>query len=175
MNQLVSRMIRAAKLDSTLYEEVEKEPSAISQAAAVIVIAGLAAGIGSVSRIGAAGILLGTAGALISWAIWAYIIYLIGAKLFPEAETQSGHMEMLRTVGFAVAPGTVRVLALIPGLFGFVFFVSNIWMIASMIVAVRQALDYKSTWRAAGVCVLGWVSMFILTAFIGAALRGAAF
>jgi len=31
-----------------------------------------------------------------------------------------------------------------------------LWMLAAMIVAVRQALDYTSTVHAVAVCVFGW-------------------
>ncbi len=50
----------------------------------------------------------------------------------------------------------IRVLGIIPGLRGLVFSVAGIWMLVAMVIAVRQALDYKSTWRAVGVCVVGW-------------------
>jgi hypothetical protein len=49
------------------------------------------------------------------------------------------------------------VLAAIPGLSGLVFLVASIWMLIAMVIAVRQALDYKSTFRAGGVCAIGWV------------------
>ena len=31
------------------------------------------------------------------------------------------------------------------------------WVIADTVVAMRQALDYRSTGRALAVCVLGWL------------------
>jgi len=33
------------------------------------------------------------------------------------------------------------------------FIAAAIWMLVAMVIAVRQALDYKSTWRAVGVVV----------------------
>jgi hypothetical protein len=51
----------------------------------------------------------------------------------------------------------IRILALIPGLAGIVFLVAGIWMLVAMVIAVRQALDYKSTMRALGVCIIGWI------------------
>jgi hypothetical protein len=31
-------------------------------------------------------------------------------------------------------------------------------MLVAMIIAVRQALDYQSTLRAVGVCIIGWIA-----------------
>ena len=38
-----------------------------------------------------------------------------------------------------------------------VFVITAIWMLATMVVGVRQALDFQSTGRAIAVCVLGWL------------------
>jgi hypothetical protein len=89
--------------------------------------------------------------------VWAGLTYLIGAKLFPEANTKTDLGEVLRTIGFASAPGVVRAFGVIPGITEGVFLAASVWMLAAMVVAVRQALDYKSTARAVGVCVLGWL------------------
>lgn len=69
---------------------------------------------------------------------------------------------MLRTIGFSSAPGLIRVLGIIPGLRPLLFLVAGIWMLVAMVIAVRQALDYTSTWRALGVCGIGWVVQFLI-------------
>ena len=46
MASLGNRMIRAAKLDVSLYEEVEADTGATGQAMLVVVLSSLAAGIG---------------------------------------------------------------------------------------------------------------------------------
>lgn len=153
----VNRMVRAARLDATLYEEVEADRTAMGQALGVVLLSGLAAGVGALSLGGAAAILVGTIGALGGWFVWASLTYLIGAKLFPEPETRSDLAEMLRTIGFASAPGLVRVFGLIPGARDGVFLAAALWMLVAMVIAVRQALDYQSTSRAIGVCLLGWL------------------
>lgn len=157
MASMVDRMIRAAKLDPQLYEEVEADKGALGQAMAVVVLASVAGGVGSGRLGGLSGILIGTVGALIAWFIWAALTYFIGTKLLPEPTTRADVGELLRTTGFSSAPGLIRVLGLIPGLTGIVFFVSGVWMLIAFIIAVRQALDYRSTLRAVGVCVIGWV------------------
>ncbi len=87
--------------------------------------------------------------------------------MLPEPQTRADHGELLRTIGFSSAPGLIRVLGIIPGLAGPIFSVAGVWMLVAMVIAVRQALDYKSTWRAIGVCVVGWlIQAFILAAAI---------
>lgn len=166
MTSFQDRMLRAAKLDIGLYEEVEADKSALGQAMGVVVLSAVAAGIGGVERGGLGGILIGTILALISWYVWAYLVFLIGTKLLPEPQTRADHNELLRTIGFASSPGLIRVLGIIPGLRSLVFPVAAIWMLVAMIIAVRQALDYRSTLRAIGVCMIGWIIQLFIIALL---------
>ena len=166
MPSLKDRMIRAAKLDVRLYEEVEADQGAMTQAMTVVILSALAAGIGS-ANVGLLGMVISTIGALIGWYVWAFLTYFIGTKFLAEPQTRADHRELLRTIGFSSAPGLIRVLGIIPGLRTLIFFVAGIWMLVAMVIAVRQALDYTSTGRAIGVCVIGWVvQALILTVFI---------
>ncbi|MBI2247798.1 MAG: YIP1 family protein [Armatimonadetes bacterium] len=154
---LADRMIRAARLDAALYEEVEADPTLTGQAVGVVILAAVAAGIGGAVRAGLGGLVAIAAAALISWYIWAYLTYWIGTRLLPEAQTQADVGQMMRTIGFSSSPGLVRVAGVIPGLTALAFVVGNIWMLVAMVIAVRQALDYRSTWRAVGVVAIGWI------------------
>ena len=162
MASFQDRIIRAAKLDVDLYEEVEADKGAMGQAMGVVVLSGVAAGIGSVGTSGIAGIFFGTIAALVGWYIWAYVTYFVGTKFLPEPQTKADHGEMLRTIGFSSSPGILRVLGIIPFFYGIIFLITGIWMLVAMIIAVRQALDYKSTLRAVGVCVIGWIIQGII-------------
>ena len=164
-SQYVNRIIRACKLDVSLYEEVEADKSATLQAASVVVLSSLAAGIGAIS-LGASNFLMAPLLSLVSWYIWAYLIYLIGVKLFPEPTTKSDHGELLRTIGFSSAPGLIRVFGFTPELMTITFIGAGIWMLVAMVVAVRQALDYQSTWRAIGVVVIGFLVQAIFLIMI---------
>ncbi len=168
MNQLLDNMLRAAKLDVTLYETVEADKSMLGQATLVVVISSLAAGIGSMGT-GITGILLGTVISLIGWYVWAYLTYFIGTKFLAEPQTKADAGELLRTIGFSSSPGVIRILGIIPGLNTVVNLVAGIWMLVAMVIAVRQALDYNSTGRAIAVCVIGWIiQMIIIFVFVGA-------
>jgi hypothetical protein len=164
MESFQNRIIRAATLDVNIYEEVEADKSATVQAIAVVIFASIAAGIGSIGSVGLSGIFIGTITALIAWLVWAYITYIIGVKLLPEPQTESDYGELLRTIGFSSAPGMIRIIGIIPGLSGIIFFLTGIWMLVAMIVAVRQALDYQSTLRAVVVCIAGWIIQGIILA-----------
>jgi len=157
MADFKDRIIRAAKLDVNLYEEVEADKSAMGQAMGIVVLSSVAAGLGSIAKAGMIGIITGTIAALIGWYIWAFLTYLIGTKLLAQPQTKSDMGELLRTIGFSTSPGLIRVLGIIPGLYNIVFLIAAIWMLVAMIIAVRQALDYTSTLRAVGVCAIGWI------------------
>lgn len=166
MSQFVDRMIRAAKLDVHLYEEVEADKSSMPQAMGVVVLSSLAGGAGLMQAAGLTGVLIGTIGSLIGWYIWAFLTYIIGAKLLPEPQTSADHGELLRTIGFSSAPGIIRVLAFIPALGPIVHLVGSVWMLVAMVIAVRQALDYHSTARAIGVCLIGWIVQALIVGLI---------
>lgn len=167
MSDFTDRIIRSARLDVDLYEEVEADPDAMREAMTVVILSGLAAGIGSFQNAGLGGIVAGSIIALVGWFIWAYLTYVIGTKILPEPQTEADYGQLLRTVGFASSPGLIRILGVLPFLRPLVFPVGAIWMLVAMVIAVRQALDYTSTWRAVGVCVIGWfIQLLILVLFM---------
>jgi hypothetical protein len=167
----IERMVGAAKLDTRVYEEVEADRTATPQALAVVVLASAAAGIGIGE--GLRGLLLGTVAGLLGWVIWAWLIYFIGTRWLPEPGTQADTGELLRTIGFATSPGILRVLGVVPGLGPIVFVVTTVWTLVAVIVAVRQALDYRSTTRAVGVCLIGWLVQVAILVVLGGLARQA--
>jgi hypothetical protein len=173
MEGLAKRMIRAAKLDSSLYEEVEADKGALGQATAVVFLASLAAGLGASATDGFTGLLFGTVSALAGWYIWAFLTYWIGTRLLPEPQTSADYGELLRTIGFSSAPGVIRVIGVMPGLTTPIFLAASIWMLVAMVIAVRQALDYTRTLRAVAVCAIGWVAQLLVIVVLLALLRGA--
>jgi len=164
MSSLTDRMMRAAKLDVSLYEEVEADKTALGQAMTVVILSSVASGIGAVGTIGFKGLIVGTIGALVGWFLWAYLTYAIGTKLLAEPQTKADIGELLRTIGFSSSPGVLRILAIIPMLGNILNLVCGIWMLVAMVIAVRQALDYKSTWRAVAVCLIGFIVQMIVFA-----------
>ena len=168
MTTFVNRMVLSAKLNAAIYEEVEADRTALPQAMGVVILSSVAAGIGSLQLQpgGFGGLFIGTVSALLGWVVWAGLTYFIGTRIMPEPQTRSDYGELLRTIGFASSPGILRILGIVPGFMGIVFIASGIWMLAAMVIAVRQALDYHSTWRAVGVCLIGWLVQAIIFSLI---------
>jgi hypothetical protein len=161
-------MIGAAKLDAKTYEEVEHDENALPQAVGVVALSSIAAGIGGLGSATSGGFVVTTVVALVGWAVWALIVYLVGTKLMPEAQTKADLGQVLRATGFSAAPGLIRVLGIVPGLGIPSSFVASIWMLVAMVIAVKQALDYTSLARAIGVVVIGFIVYMVVFMMLAA-------
>ena len=164
------RIIGTAGLDPRAYEEVEADATATRQAMGVVLLSSLAGGIGTLGlgAGGLGGVIVGGIGVLVAWVAWAFLTYVIGTRLLPEPQTRSDLKEMMRVLGFAQSAGLARIFGIIPGVGPLVLGIASIWMLVAMVIAVRQALDYTSTWRALGVCIVGWVVAGVITVlFVG--------
>jgi Yip1 domain len=169
MLNFTQRMIGALKLQTAVYEEVEADKGATTQALAVVVLASVATGIGVSRTSSPASLTAGTLAALLGWLIWAGLTSFIGTKILPEPQTKSDIGELLRTTGFASAPVVFNLLVRLPligGVGGAVWWLVSVWMFVAMVVAVRQALDYKSTGRAVGVVLIGWLLVQVAAMFL---------
>jgi hypothetical protein len=164
-----NRVYRSIKIDPDVYDEVQKDKNATLSAGIVVVISSLAAGVAA-KQLGASSFIFAPILSLVSWFVWAYIVYFVGVKLFPDAKTKTTHAALLRAIGFSSAPGIIRVFGFTPELMTVTFIGSALWMLACMVVAVRQTLNFKSLWKALGVVIMSWfvqafalISMLALT------------
>ena len=160
MRLYLNRFLGAAMLDVKLYQEVAAEPRFLNQAWITVLIYAMLASWGSFGRAGAVGSNIGLITAVIGWYVWAFSTYYCATKWFRETpiEADRGNRKtVIRVMGFACAPGAIRILGLLPGLGILALVVSSIWMIAAATVAVKVALQFESTARAAGACVIGWI------------------
>jgi Yip1-like protein len=153
---LLRRAIRAALLDPGVYEEVEADTRSMGQATLIVLLASLAGGLGA-GWPSARNIILAAFLTLSGWIVWAALTFWIGTHLLPESQTRADLGQLLRTIGFANSPGVLRVVGIFPPLRSIVFAITTIWVLVTTIVAVRQALDYRGTLRAVGVCGIGWL------------------
>ena len=173
------RVVGAMKLDPNAFEDVERDTTAIGQSVAIIVLAAVAAGIGSIYLGGLTGIVTTAVLSLISFMVWSLIIWLVGTKVMPEPATKADYPETFRVLGFAAAPGLASVLTIvgiIPILGWLLAILISVliwlWQCAAMVVAVRQVLDYSSTGKAIVVVLIGFVVNFVLTVLILAPILG---
>ena len=173
---MIERMIGAAKLDVNTYEEVEADKGATGQALLVVLLVTVASFVGTlllgedvdVVRALIVGIIRGVVG----WAVWALFTMLIGTTLLKTEQTQADWGELARTTGFAQTPGIFYVLVFIPAVGAVIALVAFIWSIVAMVIGVRQALDYTSTWRAFFVVLLAAIPSLVLTGVVVALTGG---
>src|SRR5882762_457785 len=155
------RMAGAARLEVAAYEEVEADRSATWQAVAIAIVSSLAITIGDYHR-GDVDVLARFVAGLAGGITWLFFIWLVGVKMLPEPETRSNLGELVRTTGFASTPGIFRIFGLIPVIGWLIVIAAWLWTLAAMVVAVRQALDYKSLPRAIVVCVIGFIGQLAI-------------
>jgi hypothetical protein len=161
MKTLLKRLIGAARLDAQTYEDVEADRGSTGSAVLVVVVASIAAAVGAGAgdwiTVSALVVTL-----LVTWMVWVGLTVVIGTALLPEPQTHADIGEVLRTTGFSASPGILRILGGLPVIGWPIFIVATFWMLFSSVVAIRQALDYRSARRALAVCILGWMIHGIL-------------
>jgi len=161
------RLVRALRLDASLYEEVEHDPSALPQALGVVSLAAVATGLGNPTTFGVIAPVGGLISAYLGWLASAALIWVVGVRMLNHT---SDYGELLRTLGFAASPQIVMVVGVVPVLGALAWPLVWLWVVAAYVVAVRQALDV-STGRALWVCVLAqalnWLVVISLARLLG--------
>lgn len=161
------KLQKAIFLDVAFYEEVEKDKKFTDQAMMTVALVSVVQGF-MIAGFAPVALIQGILGSLIRFLLWAFFIAFVGTRILPEPETESNTGELIRTLGFAYAPGLLVILKIFPVIDYFVDPVVVILQLAAMTIAVRQALDFNSTVRAVGVCIVAFILMIIaLTLFIG--------
>jgi hypothetical protein len=172
---MIGRVIRAARLDRTLYEEVESDTSLTQEALIVVVIAALLSGIGSFlgavigdPTIGQAflGMITGIVVSVVGYYIWAFVTYFIGTRLL---EGTADYGELQRTLGYAFAPTALGLLGFIPCV-GWVFSVLGaLWTLVCGVIAIREALDFDIG-KAVLTVIIGWIIYMVVIGIVAAAV-----
>ncbi len=174
-------MIRAVRLEPSLYEEVEADDTATTQALLVIVLVSVATGIGAgIAGLGGShgalgflwGLIIGILTSIFGWLLMSFLVYIIGTTILKGPQTSSTWGECLRTIGFANSPGVLRFFSFIPFLGGLIAFVVFVWILIASIIAIRQALD-TTTLRAIVVGIIGWIIYAVIYFVVQAIFLGA--
>ena len=178
------RVVGALKLDANTFEDIERDPTAMGQAVAIIALAALASNLGQIWRLGFGVMLIGVCSSLVGYVLWSVVVWLAGTKLMPDPATKADFPETFRTIAFAAAPGLIGVVTIIPFLGWLLMLILTpvllIWSMAAMVVAVRSVLDYSETFKAVIVVLIGfvvYVVFWMTIAFLsfGAAVVGGMF
>ncbi|MBV9359690.1 MAG: YIP1 family protein [Chloroflexi bacterium] len=177
---LTDRMLRAARVDTALYNEVEADTTATQQALMVVILVALASGIGAAlsgafhqAGTGAivGGLVAGIVSEIVGWAVWSFFAYWVGTRVFGGTATYG---ELLRTLGFAYSPGVLLILRFIPILGGLIAFIVAIWRLVTSYVATREALDLDNG-RTIATIIVGFIAYLIVVAIIVAILAAIGF
>lgn len=178
---MLERMIGAAKLNVHTFEEVEHDPGAMGQAMLVVIIVSIAAAIGGAGELFAEGgnplwgLVIGIAGGLLRWALWALVVFFVGTTILKTPQTHATWGQVARCTGFAQTPGLLQIFLFVPIVGPLIAFAASIWQLVAMIIGVRTALDYDSTWRAVAVVVIGFLIVVVpLLIIIGLLIAPAA-
>ncbi|MBN1876201.1 MAG: YIP1 family protein [Anaerolineae bacterium] len=168
---LVDRVMRVIKLDKTVYAEVEHDETAMTQAAIVVaivaILAGLGGGINTAIQGGGFGAMILSLVVLalvsfVNWIVWAAITYFVGTKAF-GGEADLG--EMLRVIGFAYAPQILSIFSFIPCLGALISLAGSLMSIYTSFLAIKEGLDLDTNKTIATV-VIGWLITFVLGSVI---------
>jgi hypothetical protein len=154
---VTERVTGVLALRPSVFEDIEADHTANSQAMAVVVIGTLAAGLGGGQYGGLGRMALESVGAVVGLITWAALTYILGVRILPEPQTRSDLGELLRVMGYATAPTVFSALGAIPVLGAAVPYVISFWLLCTFTIGVRQALDYRSTIRALVVVIVGWL------------------
>jgi Yip1 domain len=166
--RFLMRFLGVLVLDPVAFEDIEADRRAAMQSAIVVATVCLSSGFAAAGQqiAGTAGFASGVLMALGAWLVWVMMIAALGPYVMAEPQTKSDFPELLRVLGFAAAPGVFIALAAMPALTPLVVVVVAIWMVTAAVLGLRQALDYRSTARAAAVCVISWLLSFGVMAAI---------
>lgn len=159
MSSLRERIVGSLYADPQVFDEVEHDQSATSQAAGVVIVAALLAALGE--GVAAEGFIIRfiviALWAVVAWFLWAALTLLIGTRVF---EGQANMGEMLRVIGFANAPRAANVLVFIPIIGWAIRVIVSLWSLVVAYVAIREGLDLDG-FRALVTVIVGWLVMAI--------------
>ena len=168
---MLGRMLGAARLDAATYEEVEADGKAIIQALIIVVVVTIASVVGEMLGGGddfdvVNALVIGIIRGVVSWAIWALITWIVGATILKTEATEADWGQLARCTGFAQTPGILNVFSFVPAVGGLISLAAFVWTFVAMLVAVRQSLDYTSTWRAFFVILIAFIPVGILNVIV---------
>ena len=166
---MLERMAGAARLSSETFEDIEGDSSATVQALFVVIIVAVASGVGGILSGQSSlldGLLFGVIRGIVVWAVWSFVALLVGTKILKSESTEADWGQLARCTGFAQTPGILNILLFIPGVGAIILILSFVWQSAAMVIAVRQSLDYTSTWRAFFVILIAAIPSAIIASLV---------
>ena len=156
-------IIRSIRLDKSLYKDPNTFGETSLYYAGLIMILDGVAGAIALSTLYKTNVIFSGVTALLSWMVWAVLIYVIGIKLFPDEKTDANFKKIMVTVGLAHAPGLLRFFAFIPSFVVPIVFLTQFWIFASLIIGSKEVLNFKSNFKSAGVIIIAFLIISIVS------------
>ncbi len=150
MQGMFNRLMRLARLDTTVFDEVRLDPGATVPAVIVVVVATLLAGVGGwlwwtmTQSYGDGGkvfiqsLILGSVFSIALWVAWLLIVYVLLTQVF---RAQADIQQLVRVMGLAAAPLALSVLMFIPVLDFGIGLASLALFFGLTTIAVRSATN----------------------------------
>jgi hypothetical protein len=174
---MIDRILRAIRLDWTVFREIAEDQNALTEAAIIVAIVTFLSGVGTFIGALIADASFGTAflgflnawlisGILLGWILWAVLTYFVGTMLF---QGKTDIPEMLRVLGYANAPNLLGIFGFIPCVGWLIALAGAILALIAGVLAVREAMEFDTT-KAIITVVVSWVIAFVLSLIVGAIL-----
>ena len=160
--EFLNIVFKSIKLDKTLYTDNKNFGEAAIYFAGLIMILDGIAGAVAANTIVKTAIAMSGLTAILTWLVWAILVFVIGVKLFPDKQTKVPFKKVLTAVGFAHAPGLIRFFAVTPELMVPIIFLTQFWIFAGLIISTKQILNLKSNLKSFGIVFLS----FLIIAFL---------
>ena len=161
--EFLNIIFKSIKLDKTLYSESRNFGEASIYFAGLIMILDGMAGAVAANTIIKTAVAMSGLTAILTWFVWAILIFVIGGKLFPDKQTKVSFKKVLTAVGFAHAPGLLRFFAITPDLMIPIIFLTQFWIFAALIISTKQILNLKSNFKSFGIVFLSFLTIAFLS------------
>ena len=161
--EFLNIIFKSIKLDKTLYSDSRNFGEAsIYFAGLIMILDGMAGAVAANTVIKTAVAMSGLT-AILTWFVWAILIFVIGVKLFPDKQTKVSFKKVLTAVGYAHAPGLLRFFAITPDLMIPIIFLTQFWIFAALIISTKQILNLKSNFKSFGIVFLSFLIIVFLS------------
>ena len=161
--EFLNIIFKSIKLDKTLYSDNRNFGEASIYFSGLIMILDGIAGAVAANTIIKTGIAMSGLTAILTWFVWAILIFVVGVKLFPDKQTKVSFKKVLTAVGFAHAPGLLRFFAITPDLMIFIIFLTQFWIFAALIISTKHILNLKSNFKSFGIVFLSFLIIVFLS------------
>jgi hypothetical protein len=175
----VEGMVRAARLDPMIYEEVVANPSADRDAQIVVLViavvgavvgtlAAILAGVASFAFLNLVGLALQ---AVLGWLAWSITSHYVGVRLLGG----KGDLPQIRRISaYAVTPTLIAPLVFFPGVLNLIALLLTPWLLATGFLASRAIVGSRTD-QAVMTTVFSFLAYVLVGFILGTLKLGAAF